>query len=236
MFGYIDFLTTRSELLFFYGVLGVVLLFNMTRFNTFNEALMFIIVIVTIGFLLYFYSLSSFTRWQDTNTNFKEDVDSIAKEGLKYESVFESNYEVHGMPKKFKYTLHHDDALKIIESLKFLKRFDDASYKRILMLLEGFFKKYDKILNINDETCYQHLGIMQDIRTDILNELARTHFGVPERYAGRIQDALKRMQTLTYRCTKVASRRCEKLTGTSMLVHRPPYAADFAIPSQHNLF
>jgi hypothetical protein len=163
-------------------------------------------------------------------------VEDINKDALQYETVFESNIAVHKIPKKFKYTLNHESALSIIESLKFLKRFDDASYKRILMLLEGFFKKYDRILNIKDANCVQYVTIMQDIRTDLLNELARTHFGVPPRYADRIQVALQRLQTLTYRCIKVASRRCEKLSGVTLLNHRPPYGADVTQSTQYNLF
>ena len=237
MYGYIDFLTTRTDLLFFYVVLGLLLVFNVTRFSTFNEALLFVVGIASLSLMLYSYTLDSFTRWRDTYTNFKKDVEGINKDALQYESLFESNFEVHKMPKRFKYTVNHEQALAIIESLKFVKRFDDASYKRILMLIEGFFKKYDTILNSKDQaTCVQHLTIMQDIRTDILNELARTHFGVPEKYAKRIQEIVQRMQTLTYRCTKVASRRCEKLTGVTMLTHRPTYAADITNPSQHNLF
>ena len=237
LLGYKEFLSTRSDLLFFYIVLGLLFVFNVTRFSSFNEAVMFIIVMASLGFMLYSYTLDPFSKWRDTYTNFKEDAEDIANNGaMPYESIFESNYEVHRMPNKFKYTLNHENALKIVESIKFLKRFDDSSYKRILMLLEGFFKKYDRILNSRTDSCVQHLAIMQDIRADLLNELARSTFGVPERYAFQIQQAVKQMQTMTYKCTKVASRRCEKLTGVTMLTHRPPYAADFTNPSQHNLF
>jgi hypothetical protein len=235
--GYLDFLATRSDLVFYFIVLGIVFVFNVTRFNSFNESVLLTAAIACLGYMVYASSSDSFARWRDTYQNFKNDVEGINKDALQYESLFESNYAVHKIPKQFKYTLNHENALAIIESLKFMKRYDDASYKRILMLLEGFFKKYDKVLNIKGTGCAQHVTIMQDIRVDLLNELARTHLGVPNRYANRIQTALQQMQALTYRCIKVASKRCEKLAGITLLMHRPPYAADVANSSQqHNLF
>jgi hypothetical protein len=233
---YIDFLATRADLLFYYIVLGVLLVFNVTNFDTFNEAFLLVAVIVCVSYVLYTSTTDSYIRWRDTNQNFTNDVKDINKDALQYESIFESTYSVHKIPKTFKYTLGHEEALAVIESLKFVKRFDDASYKRILMLLEGFLKKYDRVLNMKDGSCVPYVTIMQDIRTDLLNELARTHFGVPPRFANRIQTALQQLQTLTYRCIKVASRRCEKLSGVTLLIHRPPYAADVTNLSQHNLF
>ncbi len=234
---YINFLATRVDLLFYYIVLGFLLIFNVTKFNSFNEAFLLVLVIACIGYVLYSSTMDQFIRWRDTYQNFNKDVEDITKDALQYESIFESNYAVHKIPKSFRYTMGNETALSIIESLKFMKRFDDASYKRMLMLVEGFFKKYDKVLTMKDGNCLQYVTIMQDIRTDLLNELSRTHFGVPPRFANRIQVALQQLQTLTYRCIKVASRRCEKLSGVTLLIHRPPYAADVTnSSSQHNLF
>jgi hypothetical protein len=234
---YIDFLATRGDLAFIYVVMAVVFLLNLTLYTTFNEKLILTTVMIASVYFFYAYTAESFKTWKGENANFDEDVTRTTNsESLTYEALFDSNITIHKLPKHFKYILKHEDALAVMKSISFLKRFDDASYKRMLMLFEGFFKHYDKILRSHEpELCNRYLTIMQDVRIDVLNEVSRTHFGVPERFAQKIQKAIQSIMTMTYRCIKVASRRCEKVSGVTMLAHRPPYPSG-SIISEHNLF
>lgn len=234
--GYFEFLSSRGDYAFAYVALAVVFILNLTLYTTFNERFIMVAVMIASVYYIYAYTAESFKTWKDEYADFDKDVNRPDTESQTYETLFDTNIAIHKLPKQFKYVMKHEDALAVIKSIGFLKRYDDASYKRVLMLLEGFFKHYDKILNSrNTATCARYLSIMQDVRIDVLNEISRTHFGVPERFAEKIQRAVKNIMTLTYRSTKVASRRCEKLSGITMLSHRPPYPSG-SILSEHNLF
>jgi hypothetical protein len=234
--GYIEFLSARSDYVFAYVALAVVFILSLTLYATFNERFIIVSVMIASVYFIYSYTAESFKAWKDECANFDKDVNRPDIESQTYETLFDTNIAIHKLPKHFKYIMKHEDALAVIKSIGFLKQYDDASYKRVLMLLEGFFKHYDKILNSHDPaTCARYLSIMQDVRIDVLNEISRTHFGVPERFAQKIQRAVKNIMTLTYRSNKVASRRCEKLSGVTMLAHRPPYPSG-SILSEHNLF
>lgn len=234
--GYFEFLSSRGDFAFAYVALAIVFVLNLTLYSTFNERLVIVSVMITLGYFMYSYTAQPYKIWQDEYANFDKDVNRPDTEPLTYETLFDTNIAIHQLPKRFKYIMKHEDALAVIKSIGFLKQYDDASYKRVLMLLEGFFRHYDKILNSRcPSTCARYLSIMQDVRVDVLNEISRTTFGVPDRFAQKVQHAVKDIMTLTYRCTKVASRRCEKLSGINMLAHRPPYPSS-SVLSEHNLF
>ena len=148
--------------------------------------------------------------------------------------VFNDVYKISRPPQNIKYILRHDDLNESVNVLFILNRYDKSAYDRIITLLEEFLKLYDRI-SLKKIDCVTNLQILQNLRSELLNELSRIHLNVPESYNNSILTATRTIQSVTYRCFKVASIYCDKKQRKLFLAYKPPYAND---PSKsiHDLF
>lgn len=189
-------------------------------------------VVSTFAIVLWHYYTiyqPSYTQWYASKTQ----IDA-AKVDSNQDLVFNDIYKISRPPKTIKYILKHDDLNESVNVLFILNRYDKAAYDRIITLLEEFLKLYDRI-SLKKIDCVSNLPIMQTLRSELLNELSRIHLNIPDSYNKSILTATRTIQSVTYRCFKVASIYCDKKHRKLFLAYKPPYAND-PFKSIHDLF
>lgn len=224
--------SARTDILFLYVAVAIFFLMTISNYSSLNHVVIVSAAMLTSMYMLFVWSEPDFKKWEDVHANIENDATDTT-DPLPTETIFDA-YQVHKTPEVFKYIVKHDDSLTFINKIRFVKRYDIATYQRILILLEAFFKTYDATL-ANKIDCTRSISIMQDIRREALNEVTRAQLSIPQRFDAILQDALGDLQALTYTCVKVASKRCEKRTRVKLMVHRPPYPSSLET-AKHDLF
>ena len=185
--------------------------------------------LLAVAFLYYQSTQQSYDKWRTTREAFDVNVGPS-------EMVLENVYKLHKSPKSFKYILKHDDVLSVLHDLRFMRNYDAAAFNKITVLVETFFKEYDRMIQRRDDyPCDSHFPILVDVRTELLNEISRTHYNVPERYTNNRDTAARMMQSITYKVVKVMAAKCNKWGAKTAFLHKPPFAMDPRKES-HQLF
>lgn len=233
MWRYIEYLkSSRTDILFTYVAVATFFVLTVSSYSSVNQVLIVSAAMITSMYVLYTRSEPDFKSWEQVHANIEKDSTDTTSP-LPKETIFDA-YQVHKTPEVFKYIVKHEDSLKFINKIKFVKRYDIATYQRILILLEAFFKTYDATL-ANKIDCGRALSILQDIRREVLNEVTRAQLSIPQRFDAVLHDALGDLRDLTYASVKVASKRCEKKTRVKLMLHQPPYPSALET-DPYNLF
>lgn len=238
MWEYLDYITTDRTVAFVYIVLiiaGALIVSYSRAIN--NPATNFFMVTAAAAVVYMYYNSTreAYSLWRTARDDFRDHVGQKAPQ-RPTEMVIDNVYKLHKSPKTFKYIYKHDDVLAVIHSLRFLKRYDEAAFERIIIFVEAFFKEYDRMLVKRGRyPCETHFSVLGDMRTELLNEIARAHYNVPERFKAQIDAALKTMQAITYKVIKVMSAKCNKWAARPAFSHKPPFAQDPRKES-HELF
>lgn len=176
--------------------------------------------LLAVAFVYYKSTQGSYEKWRTTREAFDANIAPT-------EMVLENVYKLHKAPRSFKYILKHDDVLSVLHTLRFMRQYDAASYDKIIVLVEMFFKEYDRMIQRRENyPCDSHFPILVDVRTELLNEISRAHYNVPERYADTVDAASRMMQSITYKVVKVMAAKCNKWGAKTAFLHKPPFAMD----------
>ncbi len=222
---YLDYVIKNRSVAFLYVAWVVVAVLTLRSSQVFA-----LTALLAVAFFYYKSTQESYEKWRTTREAF--DTNAVAPT----EMVLENVYKLHKTPKSFKYILKHDDVLGVLHSLRFMRHYDAAAFDKITVLAETFFKEYDRMIQRRyDYPCDSHFPVLVDIRTELLNEIARAHYNVPERYTNTIDTAARTMQSITYKVIKVMAAKCNKWGAKTAFLHKPPFAMDPRKES-HQLF
>jgi hypothetical protein len=170
-------------------------------------------VVILVGY--YTHSLNIVTTKQDAAADFAIN-ETIQDTTLINDRVF----DVHNKPKRFVYIHLNEDVIKTLNSLAFIKMYDEAAFDRLIIHMEYFLKVYYYILK-DKYTCTEHVPILQDIRIDMLNTIGSFYLNVPQfsdsvdgNIYERIDSAKHSIQAITYKHLKIVNRKCRKQGGT----------------------
>jgi hypothetical protein len=131
-------------------------------------------------------------------------------------------YKYHSNPKKLKYIYQTPKVITIINDLKFIRKFDEASYEIIVSLIEYFLKVYYNILNDRYDF-KQYFPILLDLRKSLLNTCAEVMYNIPQ-YSnvmdgnlwGKLNINTKKLEAITYRRIKIVSKYGKKEYNVSV--------------------
>jgi hypothetical protein len=213
-----------SSILFPYLIILLFTFAFLTYYETIQEK--FIIVIFSFIVLIIYDSKvkSGLIKEHNIQTTFKENQDNIKD----IELVLPNVYSVHNKPKEFLYIIKHNEILELINQLSFIKRFDNATFEIIIILIENFLKNYYKCLDDTyDDKLY--FDILKDMRHELLDKLYGLFVYIPE--WSKISETnihelfhkiIRKLQSFTYKRLKIISRKC-KLDCNVDLEYEPPY-------------
>ncbi len=221
---YLDYVVKNRSVAFMYVAWVVVAVLILRSTYVFT-----LFALLAVAFLYYKSTEESYVKWRTTREAFDAKVAPT-------EMVLENVYKLHKPPKSFKYILKHDDVLSVLHTLRFMRPYDAAGFDKIVVLVETFFKEYDRMIQRREDyPCDTHFPILVDLRTELLNEISRAHYNVPERYTNTIDAAARMMQSITYKVIKVMAAKCNKWGAKTAFLHKPPFAMDPRKES-HQLF
>lgn len=168
--------------------------------------------------------MKGWNKDKTTFTSFKAEEEDIQE----IEFVLPKVYKFHQKPKKFIYIYHNQHIMDILNDMTFIKKYDDASYEKLIIHIEGYLKLYYGIL---DGKYYdQHFfHMMIDLRNEILSTFQQLYFNVPiisktqrRNMHEVIEKNMLKIQSITYRHLKIVSRKCKKDCNVDLL-YDPPY-------------
>jgi hypothetical protein len=221
---YLDYVLKNRSVAFLYIAWMVVVILTLQSAQVFT-----LTALLTVALFYYKSTQASYEKWRTTRETFKANIAPT-------ELVLENVYKVHKSPKTFKYILKHDDVLSVLHTLRFMRNYDAAGFDKITVLSEAFFKEYDRMIQRREDyPCDSHFPVLVDVRTELLNEISRAHYNVPERYTNTIDIAARTMQSITYKVIKVMAAKCNKWGAKTAFLHKPPFAMDPRKES-HQLF
>lgn len=213
-----------SSILFPYLMLVLLTFACLTYYETIQEKFV-IVVFAAVLFILYDTKVKGgLVKENATKIAFKTNQDEMKE----IELVLPNVYGVHNKPKQFIYVHQHNDILEIINSMAFIKRFDNASFEIIVILIENFLKIYYKCLDDTyDDKLY--FDTLKDIRHELLDKLYSLFVYIPEWSKVSQQNVhqlfhqiIRTLQGFTYKRLKIVSRKC-KTDCNIDLVYEPPY-------------
>lgn len=150
-------------------------------------------------------------------------------------------YQVHKTPRSLKYLLKKDEYVNIIYDLRFLNTYDKPTYHKLVSLANYFLKiHYNTMLGKYDFD--QNLGVLKDIRNEMLNCMSAAFFNVPK--VSKILDIpdidsylklrTRRMQAITYRYMKTIYHKFTK--SRKHTSYYPPFEHDPSKDSFYELY
>ena len=169
-----DLIIKNSSVLFPYLCIAFFTMFLMLIYAKFEEKVI-VFILGVIVFIIYHMSvLKGWNKDETTFVSFKAEEEDIQD----IEFVLPKNYKFHQKPKRFIYIYHNQHVMEIINDMTFVKRYDDAAYEKLIILIEGYLKLYYGIL---DGKYYdQHFFyMMTDLRNEILSVFQQLYFNVP---------------------------------------------------------
>lgn len=220
---YVQNVLKDSKMILVYATIFMVSFFLIISYETFNEK--FAVMVFSLTLIIGYYSYTSGIIKSATST--------VSKFAGKESDVMDTNYnvanvfQVQNKPKKIVYIYLHDEIMKVINNLAFIKTFDAYAYDRLIVLLEEFFKTYYKVLNEEYDPS-QFYPILVDLRKQILNDISEFYFQTPQfsnNTRGNIYEKIdknsKKIQAITYRCLKIISHQAKHVQNLDLLYQAP---------------
>jgi hypothetical protein len=153
-------------------VIGIGLVYNLLIFQ--NYLFIFIITLVFVT-LFYVQNPKTFKTFSK-----KEEHRLVNKiiETFELKDLTTNMYDIHTLPKKFKYIFIKSDILKNLINLKFVYKFNKEVYTKIYIILEKFLKMfYNGITDRVDKV--QILESMKQLHEDIKRYSVELKMNVP---------------------------------------------------------
>lgn len=188
---------------------------------------------VVVGYILYQQQKTE----MDKNRNMKVILDKKENELSDDFEVPENNiFHVHKTPRNLKFIKRHSEFMHVIHDLRFLNIYDRALYNKLISYIEYFLKIHYKIM-IGKYEVELYLGMLKDIRSEILNIMKSIYFNIPNvstiLYIDNLDDyvekRIKTVQALTYKLMKVIGRKYQKNV-------KPPFDHDLTKDIHYALF
>jgi len=162
---------------YYYSFLLIsVIFYIISKYNT----SILISIIIVIG--IFFYIDNNIKN----NISEKNNDEIIKKEGL--ESVVKNisyvntdNYYIGNNNKNVKYLIKNNEFVSILYNIRFIKKYDNAKYAKLIIYMNKLMKVYIYILS-DRYTLNTHLPIFTDTKNDIIEIFYSLIFIIPERF------------------------------------------------------
>lgn len=169
-----------------YGILGLLLLatcFNVARYG--NSKLLVVAAAVVAALYLYNSSVTGASAPADHYIERSRRRDTIHRahlqrivESFEPTELVTSSYDIHRLPKRFRYVFVKADVWKQLISIATARRLDKATVYKVFATVERFLKVfYNAITSAANrknalETLGQLMDVMRELRTDMLMSLS----------------------------------------------------------------
>lgn len=161
----------------FYIILIIlsIIFYYISKIN--QNKLLALIVIILIIYYVYIYLNDISIKKED---DIEKNEISIIKDVIGRKEISNENYYIKKFPKNIKYLINDDNLMNIITNIRFVRKFDNAKYTDIILLMDTFMKIYIYILSDRyDAEVY--IPIFMDIRYSILEILYSLIIVVPDK-------------------------------------------------------
>jgi hypothetical protein len=173
----------------------------------------------------------------DKNKNMKMIVNKKEVDLSNDFEVPENNiFYVHKTPRNLKFIKRHNEFMHVIYDLRFLNIYDQALYNKLISYIEYFLKIHYKIM-IGKYEVDLYLGMLKDIRSEILNIMKTIYFNIPnvstilyiDDLDNYVETRIQKVQAITYKLLKVIGRKYQKNV-------KPPFDCDMNKDNHYALF
>lgn len=121
-------------------------------------------------------------------------------------------YKVYKKPTDFYFLKNNKFLKEVIYDLRFIEKYDNADYLRMMILMDSFLKTYYYI--INDRYDYTYTDIVVDIRLELLNTINNFMVDAPmfsknkkTRLDKHIHNNLLKVQSYTFKKLKIINKK-----------------------------
>lgn len=219
-----DYIIQNSSILFPYLCIIFLTLALLLAYSNIQEKVI-IILLGTVVMIIYHMSvLKGLNKDKSNLVSFKTEEGDIQD----IEFVLPKVFKFHNKPRRFIYIYHNQHIMEILNDMAFIKRYDDASYEKLIILMEGYLKLYYGILDgkyINTH----YFSMMIDLRNEILSIFQQLFFNVPiasKTHRRNLHEAIEKnmlkIQSITFHHMKIISRKCKTESNVDLL-YEPPY-------------
>jgi hypothetical protein len=153
----------------FIGIAMCFILFNLFFYR--NYVFVFF---CTLVILVYLYDTMFKTK---TMYSKKNKLELLLKQ-IRLEELSSDKHVALRVPRRFRYLLVTDELSSPIVKLKFLNRYYEESFVRIVVLLEKFLKRYYRIITKRSDLI--QIENMKDLYEEILSTEEEIYLNVPE--------------------------------------------------------
>jgi hypothetical protein len=220
----------HSQGVFAIGAMTTVFFFTIISYRNIRER--FLVAALFVIYLVFYY--------KNTLPAIREKDAMLARFSVEESDITSTKFSVaNGLdltkPDGFKYIHLHQDLIRCVNELAFIKTFDDYAYEKLVVLLEQFCKVHYQVL-VETLDCVAHYPILSDLRKAIMNLMYEFYFNVPQfsnNVKGNIYELIETntrvVQSSTYRCMRSCARLC-KSKGKADTPYKAPHAMDPRAP------
>lgn len=239
MSSYIDTAINDTNMTFVYIVLLMFFFFVNISLADIQQRFIFTLLIAFITYQYYLYTVKQLKSKADIKEQFSKNESELK---TKKEMLVNNVYSIHQSPAKFKYIYYHSDIMSIVNNLKFMTTFDKAAYDAWIILLEKFLKIYCYMLD-KRYPCKPWHQTLIDLRSEILNLMMSFHHNIPD-YSTKyhketrsiLDDEILKIQSITYKCLRVITHKCNKMIGFELLNYKAPLPFDNTKNNKYDVF
>jgi hypothetical protein len=167
----------------------VLYMFNLYMFRGQNSSVVVhVVIFVVVVYLLYAFDISGVIEGKSKETllarqQFVNSSLSNITYGTEDQLVGIYNDNSASGPATFKYLKRHADLVDVLRDLRFVRHFDDGSYRQASVLLERFLRLYYKLLvSDNPKYCGLMLSTLHLLRQELLNTFNTMIMGIPTHF------------------------------------------------------
>lgn len=161
---------------YYYIIILSLIYFIISKFDV--KILISIIIILFIGYTLYNYILKKEEENELKNLTDDKKLQDDVKDTIEISS---SIFYININPNNIKYLKENDELVKIINNIRFIKKFNKSVFSEIIIFSNKLMKIYIYILSDRYDT-YTYQPLFIDIRNKIIEILYSLIFLIPDKF------------------------------------------------------